>query len=125
MPSRRRLSDPIPERYHDSGRLALSRYHVALMQGLLDRPGGAALGVRDFILAAWPYGQRICPPGQALFTTLRVFIPALPTSWVSRRKVGRHTRYELQPRGRAVLAGEVEANLTRWKRYVPGEWRTR
>jgi len=119
------VSDIIPERYHDSGRLALSRYHVALMQGLLDRPGAAALGVRDLVLAAWPYGQRIYPPGKGLFTALRAYIHSLPTSWVSRRKEGRHTRYELQPRGRAVLAGEVDANLTRWKRYVPGQWQTR
>jgi hypothetical protein len=92
------------------------------MHGLLDRPGGSAIGAQEFILTAWPHGQRFREPGQSLHTAFRNLIRTLPTAWVARSKVGRLTRYPLLPRGREVLEGRIPARLGGHKRYEPGAW---
>jgi len=123
MPRRRRVSDTVPERYYPCGSLSLSRYHLALLQGLLDRPDGAVIGVREFVVAAWPHGHRFTKPGQSLDTAFRDLIRSLPTAWVARSRVGRLTRYQILPRGRDVVEGRIPARLAGRKRYQPGAWK--
>lgn len=119
-----RVSDPVPERFYPCGSLALSQYHLALLHGLMDRPGGSAIGVRDFIAAAWPHGQRFEEPDQALQTAFRDLIRKLPTAWVARSKAGRLTRYQLLDRGREVLEGKIPARLSGHSRYEPEAWKS-
>lgn len=126
MPRRRRIADPVPERYYRNGDLALGTYLLALLHGLLDRPHGKAIGARDLMRAAFPYAPGSSNPGptKGTYTALRDQIRRLPTSWVARSKVGRLTCYRLLPRGRAVLEGRIPARLGGGGKYVPGlQWR--
>ncbi len=116
---RRRLADPIPERTFAGGVLSLGTYELALLHGLLDRPGGIAVGRLDLIRAAWPYALRLKEPGTTLHNALRKNIPRLSTYWVARYRRGRLTCYHLLPRGRAVLEGLIPARLGGRGWYVP------
>lgn len=110
---------PRPERLARDGAVLLSYNHIALLQGLLDRPRGRAGSQRDLIAAAQPYLIRYRSYRPA-WCTVSLSTYTLNPAWVHCRRKGRCNVYTLRPRGRAILDGLVRARIVGVGLYVPG-----
>lgn len=112
-------STPRPERLARDGAVLLSHNHLALLQGLLDRPGGTACSKRDLIAAARPYVIRArgCA---SCYTTMSLAVSTLHPAWVHWQHEAGRLVYRLQPRGRAILEGQVPARVVGRGLYRPG-----
>lgn len=104
-----------PEPRTRSGEVLLTRNHVALLHGLLDRPDGTALSCRDWVRASMPYLVRLkpCPSESCFARSTRTVHPA----WVKRRREGRRLVCSLTDRGRAILDLRVAARIRGQGRY--------
>lgn len=100
------------------GSISLSRNHLVLLQGLLDRPNSMALARWDWVAAARPYIQRYRGTMQSNWVLYHA-IDTLPREWVSRRRRGRFMSYRLQESGRAILEGRVPARVSGRDLYEP------
>jgi hypothetical protein len=104
-------SSPRPERFNRAGELILSSNHLALLQGLFDRPGGRAQSRDDWLRAALPL-LRGKHAGASSYWTMAKSIRTIPPSLVDRRRVGNQVHFSLTQRGRDVLSGTVAAYVT-------------
>jgi hypothetical protein len=108
-----------PERRTWDGAVLLTHNHIAVLQGLLDRPGGRAPSKRDLVAAALPYVCRY-RRGVAYPAGIAHSIARLPSSLVHWRREGNRKVFTLRPRGRAILDGKLPARIRGIGPYVPG-----
>jgi hypothetical protein len=108
-----------PERLARDGAVLLSHNHIALLQGLLDRPGARAESKRDLIAAAQPYVVRYRYRAPSWWT-MRLATYTLNPLWVDWQREGSRLVYALLPRGRAILEGDVRARILGIGMYVRG-----
>jgi len=100
------------------GSINLSRNHLALFQGLLDRPNVTATGRWDWVAAARPYVRRYRGDRESNWI-LYYAISSLPNCWIERRRRGRYMSYRLLERGRGILDGSVPARVSGRYRHAP------
>jgi hypothetical protein len=102
---------PRGERFSKDGALVLSRNHLALIQGLLDRPLGTAQSRDDLLRAALPHvrGHR---DGLPSYWTVAKSVRTIPRSLIARRRIGNKVHFSLTQRARDVLSGKVAAYVT-------------
>jgi hypothetical protein len=100
------------------GSISLSRNHLVLLQGLLDRPNATAVGRWDWVATARPYIQRYRGTMQSNWVLYHA-IDSLPREWVARRRRGRFMSYRLLEGGRAILEGRVPARVSGRYPYQP------
>jgi hypothetical protein len=98
------------ERLCKDGRILVSPNHIALLNGLLDRPKGVARSYTDLARAALPHlaRYRSDPRPNALLGAMH----RLPSTWVERHRVGRRVECALTDRGRAIVNCDVPARVT-------------
>ena len=112
---------PVPEGRDftcPDGSLKLSRNHLALLQGLLDRPGATASSRRDLVASARPHIRRYrgdMPSDRILDKAVDTLHPW----WIEKRRAGRSMTYQLSQRGRDIVEGRVEARISGRARYKP------
>ena len=122
-PTRRRPHQH-SEHLRPNGVLYLSWNHMALLNGLLDRPQSQALSRRDWIRAATPHMRH-----RRYGLHWRIFnsIWTLPTTLYTAQRVSNRWVHRLSERGHDVLAGKVAVHVVGRGRYAPvvpsGEWR--
>lgn len=112
-------ADATVERHCEDGSVNLSRNHLVLLLGLLDRPNATAIGRRDWVAAARPYVRRYRGAERA-DAALYHAIDWLPFRWVRRQRCGRFMSYRLLQRGRGILDGSVLARVSGRYAYAPG-----
>ena len=97
------------ERFLRNGSLLLTHNQLALLQGLLDRPGGVAFSTRDFARAALPYVWRYReePNAHSLWHAAR----RLPVHWVSSAHYGNRIVWTLTARGRAIVEHRIPSHV--------------
>lgn len=121
MPRSRSIPTPVPEGPAftcPDGSLKLSRNHLALLQGLLDRPDATAASRRDLVAAARPHIR----PFRGDMPSDRILDKAVDTLhpwWVDKRREGRAMTYQLSQRGRDIVEGRVEVRVSGRSRYKP------
>jgi hypothetical protein len=114
-----RAPKPHAERLARDGAVLLSHNHLALLQGLLDRPRATACSKRDLIAAARPYVVR-ARGFASCYSTMSLAVSTLHPRWVRWRQEGGRLVYRLRPRGRAILDGQVPARIVGKGMYRPG-----
>lgn len=111
------------ERLCKDGSINISRNHLVLLQGLLDRPNATAIGRWDWVAAARAYIRRYRGSTESNWILYHA-IDWLPNRWVERQRRGRYKAYRLLERGREILEGRVPARVSNRYPYIPGEpWR--
>ena len=110
------------ERYYRDGSVMAWPLHLAVLQGLLDRPGGVAPSRNDCVRAAMPYARLYRKPEPTWHTVCYAVPRVVERGWVARRREGRQVRFTLTPRGRQILDGTAVPRLQGGLLYVPG-WR--
>ena len=108
----------VPERRRSTGEIRLTRNHLALLKGLIDRPRATALSRVDFARAGYPHLKRY--DEYVVLGNLYHAISRLPSRWVASRRVGNRIEYRLRPRGRAIVEGQVPAIVDGLGPYAPG-----
>jgi len=114
-------ASPHIERWGRDGALILSRNHLALLKGLLDRPNATAIGRWDWVAATRPYVRRY-RGAQRGDPALYDAIDWLPFRWVERQRRGRYIAYRLLERGRGLLDGSVLARVSGRTLHAPGRF---
>jgi hypothetical protein len=108
------------ERHHKDGAVMIWPRHLAVLQGLLDRPGGHAFSRLDCVRAAWPYCIRLTGYG-ADIGVMRYILPrVIKRGWITMARVGSRNEYTLTDRGRAIVEGEVCIRM-----FGGREWKAR
>jgi len=104
-----------PEETALSGEIILSHNHIALLQGLYDRPAGRAPSCTDWLNASFPYVTRFrrYPSRACLELATRTVNPL----WATRTRVGRRIEVSLTDRGRAILDRKVRVRIRGWGTY--------
>ena len=108
----------VTERKRSTGEIRLTRNHLALLKGLIDRPRATALSRVDFARAGYPHLKRY--KEYLVLGNLYHAISRLPSRWVASRRVGNRIEYRLRPRGRAIVEGQVPAIVDGLGPYAPG-----
>jgi hypothetical protein len=108
------------ERHYKDGAVMIRPRHLAVLQGLLDRPGGHAFSRLDCVRAAWPYCIRLTGYG-ADIGVMRYILPrVIRLEWITKTRVGSRNEYRLTDRGRAIVEGQVRVRM-----FGGREWRPR
>ena len=114
------MSGLATELYYRDGAVLIWPLQLAILQGLLDRPGGASISRDDCTRAALPHAAR-ARGGTPSWWVVYYAIPRLVhRGWVSRRREGRCIRFALTPRGRAIVNGEVVVRVRGGELHLPG-----
>lgn len=107
---------PRPDPVTSAGEILVSYTHVAILQGLLDRPGGVCLSYADVVRAAWPYIARFRRyPNRSC---LRAAIATLHPTWMHRQPHGGRVACQLSARGSARVERQVAARIKGFGPYV-------
>lgn len=106
------------EQYCKDGSVNISRNHLVLLQGLLDRPDATAIGRWDWVRAARPYIRRYRGDTESNWILYHA-IDWLPTCWVERKRRGRYMGYRLLERGRKIVEGRVCTKISGRYNYMP------
>jgi hypothetical protein len=97
-----------PERFTRDGAVRVTLSQLALMHGLVDRPGSRTRSCKDWVDASVPYLWLIRHPSYTCFVKCSVRVPH---AWVSRTRVGRSLECQLTDRGRAILERDIPAHV--------------
>ena len=108
------------EQFCKDGSVNISRNHLVLLQGLLDRPAATALGRWDCDRAARPYIRRYRGDTESNWILYHA-IDWLPACWAERKRRGRYMSYRLRQRGREILDGRVPAKVSGRYLHKPSE----
>lgn len=87
----------------------LSDNHIALLQGLLDCPGGTVRSVRDWVAVAMPHLERL--QGSVSYSCFIKTTRTVHPLWVSRRREGSRIVCTITTRGRGIINGSVPARV--------------
>lgn len=91
------------ERLSREGLVFIQPAQLALLQALLDRPDGMAIGREDVDRAGVPYGYGV--------KAMIAIVYKSPRAWVSRGWLGRYRTYRLTDRARDILDGRVPVHV--------------
>lgn len=105
----RRQYNPRLERISPSGEVLITRSHLLLLQGLLDRPEGCAESATDWIRASMPYVRRF-RPYMSVWCLKKCTVRVNPL-WVERRWEGTRLVCTLTERGRDIVERAVPAHI--------------
>jgi hypothetical protein len=112
--------DNVHEPMYADGALMLRPLQLALLHGLLDRPGATAPSRVDCARAALPYTHLYCGGEQSTSSLICAVRRVVKSGWVTQQRVGRHVTYTLTPRGQAIVNGDVPVRL-----FARGPWAPR
>ncbi len=90
-----------------AGEVLLSHNHIALLNGLYDRPSGRASSTADFIDAALAYREIFGVSGSGLQRGAQTMHPG----WVKDQYVGSRRNWTLTKRGKAIVERTVPARI--------------
>ena len=120
MAKRRGPSYKRRERRYEDGAVLLWPIHLALLQGLFDRPGGSTSSRYDFIVAAAPHCVRLYGrDGKSYWTRCEAIQAILGWGLIDRKRIGRKNHFSLTGMGRAIVEGEVPVRLWGRTDWVP------
>ena len=106
------------ELFYKDGALAIWPLHLAILQGLLDRPRGTAASRWDCLVVAIPYIPRYAHSA-SLWAMYRAVALMGRRGWVSQKRVGNRVEFSLTPRGRAIVEGDIPARFDGGPHWVP------
>lgn len=90
-----------------AGEVLLSHNHIALLNGLYDRPRGRALSKVDLIRATLPYRDIFRASAGGLQRGAQTMHPG----WVTARYEGAHRTWTLTKRGKAIVERTIPARI--------------
>src|SRR5437870_3394164 len=110
MPHRQRTVGA--ERTNAAGEVLLSHNHIALLNGLYDRPNGFASSHTEWAHASIPYLKRFRT--KVYHSCLIAAIGSIKSSWVTERRRSTGIEATLTDRGRAIVERVVPSRIYKY-----------